>query len=306
MPGGILLVVALAIAGAFGGLAGAIMLQGEQYYLKTGFSSGYGFDGLVVGLLSRGSTLGVLVGRAVLRLPALGRHLHGDHGGRAGRADAGHPGPDRHRRRRLGHPGREAPGEAADGRDARHLHRLDASARHAADAGGERRARVGARRRAQPQPRRHDADGRLLRRAGLVGTGDPYLGVACAILAVACRRGGCRPGSASICAPTSSWSASASTSWRSAPRPCSTASSSAACRARRSPAFPSPAPGLSDLPFGAAFFQQSVIVYVGLALIALAAMLNHTSFGLAVRAVGDEPRSGDKAGIPVPQAARRC
>ena len=62
MPGGIMLVVALAIAGAFGGLAGAIMLQGEQYYLKAGFSSGYGFDGLVVGLLSRGSTVGVLVG----------------------------------------------------------------------------------------------------------------------------------------------------------------------------------------------------------------------------------------------------
>jgi general nucleoside transport system permease protein len=60
-------------------------------------------------------------------------------------------------------------------------------------------------------------------------------------------------------------------------------------------------PGLSDLPFaGTAFFQQSVIVYVGLALIVLIwAMLNHTSFGLAVRAVGDEPRSADKAGIPV-------
>jgi general nucleoside transport system permease protein len=62
MPGGILLVIALALAGAVGGLAGAIMLQGEQYYLKTGFSSGYGFDGLVVGLLSRGSTAGVLAG----------------------------------------------------------------------------------------------------------------------------------------------------------------------------------------------------------------------------------------------------
>ena len=50
----------------------------------------------------------------------------------------------------------------------------------------------------------------------------------------------------------------------------------------------------------AAFFQQSVIVYVGLALILLIwAMLNHTSFGLAVRAVGDEPRSADKAGIAV-------
>ncbi|WP_300301942.1 ABC transporter permease [Ferrovibrio sp.] len=62
MPGGLLLMAALAIAGGFGGLAGAIMLQGEQYYLKTGFSSGYGFDGLVVGLLSRGSAIGVLAG----------------------------------------------------------------------------------------------------------------------------------------------------------------------------------------------------------------------------------------------------
>ncbi len=49
-------------AGALGGLAGACMLQGEQYSLKTGFSSGYGFDGLVVGLLARGSVMGVLAG----------------------------------------------------------------------------------------------------------------------------------------------------------------------------------------------------------------------------------------------------
>ena len=49
-------------AGALGGLAGSMMLQGEQYSLKAGFSSGYGFDGLVVGLLARGSVLGVLAG----------------------------------------------------------------------------------------------------------------------------------------------------------------------------------------------------------------------------------------------------
>lgn len=47
-------------AGALGGLAGAFMLQGEQYALKAGFSSGYGFDGLVVGLLARGSVAGVI------------------------------------------------------------------------------------------------------------------------------------------------------------------------------------------------------------------------------------------------------
>ncbi|QHI97575.1 ABC transporter permease [Xylophilus rhododendri] len=49
-------------AGALGGLAGSMMLQGEQYSLKAGFSSGYGFDGLVVGLLARGSVIGVVAG----------------------------------------------------------------------------------------------------------------------------------------------------------------------------------------------------------------------------------------------------
>lgn len=54
------IVLAMVIAGAFGGLAGAFMLQGEQYVLKAGFSSGYGFDGLVVGLLARGTVKGVV------------------------------------------------------------------------------------------------------------------------------------------------------------------------------------------------------------------------------------------------------
>jgi simple sugar transport system permease protein len=54
------IVLAMVIAGAFGGLAGAMMLQGDQYTLKAGFSSGYGFDGLVVGLLARGSVIGVV------------------------------------------------------------------------------------------------------------------------------------------------------------------------------------------------------------------------------------------------------
>ena len=53
------IVGAMALAGALGGLAGALMLQGDQYSLKAGFSSGYGFDGLVVGLLARGSMTGV-------------------------------------------------------------------------------------------------------------------------------------------------------------------------------------------------------------------------------------------------------
>jgi general nucleoside transport system permease protein len=54
--------LAMAVSGGFGGLAGAIMLQGDQYVLKDGFTSGYGFDGLVVGLLSRGSAAGVVLG----------------------------------------------------------------------------------------------------------------------------------------------------------------------------------------------------------------------------------------------------
>lgn len=54
--------LAMAVAGGFGGLAGAIMFQGDQYVLKDGFTSGYGFDGLVVGLLSRGSAVGVVLG----------------------------------------------------------------------------------------------------------------------------------------------------------------------------------------------------------------------------------------------------
>jgi simple sugar transport system permease protein len=50
-----LTVLAMAGSGAFGGLAGAVMIQGDQHYLTAGFSSGFGFDGLVVGLLARGS-----------------------------------------------------------------------------------------------------------------------------------------------------------------------------------------------------------------------------------------------------------
>ena len=110
MPGGILLVVALAIAGAFGGLAGAIMLQGEQYYLKTGFSSGYGFDGLVVGLLSRGSTVGVLAGALFFGFLRSGGISMEIMAGVPAALSLGHPGPDRDRRRGLGDPGREAAG----------------------------------------------------------------------------------------------------------------------------------------------------------------------------------------------------
>lgn len=54
------IVLVLFLAGALGGLAGSFMLQGDQGSLKARFSSGYGFDGLVVGLLARGSIAGVI------------------------------------------------------------------------------------------------------------------------------------------------------------------------------------------------------------------------------------------------------
>ncbi|MBD3885595.1 ABC transporter permease [Phormidium tenue FACHB-886] len=62
LPTNYLLIWALAFSGGLGGLAGAILVQGELALLREGFSSGYGFDGLVVGLLSRGSPLGVILG----------------------------------------------------------------------------------------------------------------------------------------------------------------------------------------------------------------------------------------------------
>lgn len=62
-------------------------------------------------------------------------------------------------------------------------------------------------------------------------------------------------------------------------------------------------PGLSDLPvLGPALFQQVWLVYAGL-LLAFAAwwVLQHTAFGLALRAAGEDPAAAAKAGIHVPR-----
>jgi len=52
-------IAALAIAGGAAGLAGGILMLSTPFILRDGFSSGYGFQGLVVGLLARGSATGV-------------------------------------------------------------------------------------------------------------------------------------------------------------------------------------------------------------------------------------------------------
>ncbi len=63
----------------------------------------------------------------------------------------------------------------------------------------------------------------------------------------------------------------------------------------------SPVPLLSDIPYvGDVLFRQDVIVYLSWLLVLLAAIyLKYTKFGLAVRAVGENPATADVTGIPV-------
>lgn len=60
-------------------------------------------------------------------------------------------------------------------------------------------------------------------------------------------------------------------------------------------------PGLSDLPIlGAVLFKQNILVYAAFALVPIAwFILNKTTFGLAVRAVGQNPEAADTLGISV-------
>jgi ABC-type uncharacterized transport system permease subunit len=58
-------ILAMCLSGAPAGIAGALLVLAVPFVLQDGFSSGYGFDGLVVGLLARGSIVGVLAGAAL-------------------------------------------------------------------------------------------------------------------------------------------------------------------------------------------------------------------------------------------------
>ncbi|MBS0339131.1 MAG: ABC transporter permease [Proteobacteria bacterium] len=60
-------------------------------------------------------------------------------------------------------------------------------------------------------------------------------------------------------------------------------------------------PGLAEIPvIGPALFNQTGLTYVAFGLVVVTwALLKYTSFGLAVRAVGEDPRAADQAGINV-------
>jgi simple sugar transport system permease protein len=54
------IVLAMAIAGGLGGLAGAVEVTGVNHYHTPGFSVGYGFDSIAIALLARANPLAVI------------------------------------------------------------------------------------------------------------------------------------------------------------------------------------------------------------------------------------------------------
>jgi len=67
-------------------------------------------------------------------------------------------------------------------------------------------------------------------------------------------------------------------------------------------------PLLADLPIvGHAFFDQNVLIYLTLALVPLIwFVMNKTTIGLKVRAVGEDPKTADTVGISVVQIRYAC
>jgi len=55
------MIVAMAIAGGFAGLAGMIQVTGVFHRVYDGFSSGYGFDAIAVALLGKNSPIGIVL-----------------------------------------------------------------------------------------------------------------------------------------------------------------------------------------------------------------------------------------------------
>lgn len=69
---GRVVVTAFVVAGAFGGLAGAVVVQGMNRALVTGFSGNYGFLGIAVALLARLNPLLILPAAAFLAVMRVG------------------------------------------------------------------------------------------------------------------------------------------------------------------------------------------------------------------------------------------
>jgi simple sugar transport system permease protein len=67
-------------------------------------------------------------------------------------------------------------------------------------------------------------------------------------------------------------------------------------------------PGLSGLPVvGPILFSHHLLVYVGIAAaLVLAWVLAHTGLGLTIRAVGENPKAADSAGIDVDRVRMAC
>ncbi|MCC6616654.1 MAG: ABC transporter permease [Anaerolineae bacterium] len=61
MPVGRIILSVMFISGLIGGLAGAGQVLGVHYRFVSGFSRGYGFDGIVIALVGRNHPLGVLL-----------------------------------------------------------------------------------------------------------------------------------------------------------------------------------------------------------------------------------------------------
>src|SRR5205807_856455 len=55
------IVLAMAIAGGFAGLAGMIQVSGVFHRVFDGFSAGYGFDAIAVALLGKNSPIGIVL-----------------------------------------------------------------------------------------------------------------------------------------------------------------------------------------------------------------------------------------------------
>lgn len=65
-------VLAMTLSGGLAGLAGFVEISGVQHRLLEGFSPGYGFDGIAIGLLARGYVLAVAPAAMLFAILAVG------------------------------------------------------------------------------------------------------------------------------------------------------------------------------------------------------------------------------------------